>query len=497
MGECEKQGTSSIAFPAIGTGNLKFPAATTAHIMVDEICDYLQKNKCKFLHNIYIMIYKDTAMCRAFSDELEKRKRMELVPMKKKRRLWFSRGQQATPLGVPPQPEYKTESVAKLGSSHSLEFENGLTMEIVKGDITLEKTDVIVNTTSQSLSLDAGVSLALVKRAGKVLQDACTAVDPLKKKGLNEGKVVETEAGNLNCKCVFHIRFQRHNFVKVVSSCIERARELKYTSIAFPAIGTGREKYPADAAAENMIKGIKQCSVSSQLHVRVVLFDEQVYSKFVQVLETKLTQPATAEVQTSSTSQFDAAYESETLTEYDTMTAEFEIRIFGETKEKVKAAEKCLCELIDKNFKREEVNDKIISLLTERQIRALEMEALTMQLMFQIYRGSNTIELEGNVNRIREIQLKIKDALSKVEKAENLMRSVQWKRQDSTGETSYELLWNFEIEENKEKTRHTFLDDVSGEHFTIDYKNRQEIDHALGDRTRPVKRVLMGKCKSL
>ena len=72
MKECDVRGASTIVFPAIGTGNLGFPAATAAHIMVDEVCNYLEKNKCKALSMVYFIIFlKD--MYHTFCGELEKR----------------------------------------------------------------------------------------------------------------------------------------------------------------------------------------------------------------------------------------------------------------------------------------------------------------------------------------------------------------------------------------------------------------------------------------
>ena len=73
MKECDRRGASTIVFPAIGTGNLGFPITTAAHIMVDEVCNYLQRNKCKSLSMVYFIIFMEN-MYRTFCDELETRK---------------------------------------------------------------------------------------------------------------------------------------------------------------------------------------------------------------------------------------------------------------------------------------------------------------------------------------------------------------------------------------------------------------------------------------
>ena len=496
MSECETRKASTIVFPAIGTGNLRFPVATSAHVMVDELCNYLQQHKCESLSNVYIMIYKDSAMLRAFSDELEKRKQSELVPMKKKRR-WLSRGRRTVPPDITAAP---TESrpvggATKLTSSHSLDFGNGVTMEILKGDITQESTDAIVNTTNEGMVLDSGVSLALGRKAGTDLQEACNALNPADKQGLRDGKVIETKSGNLQCKHVFHVMFRKDTFVKVVTACIEKARELKHKSISFPAIGTGQERYPADASARDMITGMKQCKTGSQVHVRIVLFQEEVYSKFVQVLASPLplsASPFSPVVGSAcSVKALPPTYET---TEVGPSTVNHEIVIFGETQQRVSEAEKSLRDFISKQFKTDKIVDKRIGLLRDGQVKTFKSEASNMQLIFRIDPKTNTIELEGIINSVYEMKMKVKDALSKVEKAEILVKTVQWKRQDSTTGTSYDPLLNLEIEENSKKSSHTVKDDVSDEHFTIDFTKMQETDHTLRGKTRKIIRVTVGKC---
>ena len=115
-------------------------------------------------------------------------------------------------------------------------------------------------------------------------EDACKRVKANKKRGLREGKVISTTAGHLRCKCVLHIMFQKH---EVVSGCIEKAHKHHYNSVAFPAIGTGTENFPVDEAAKGMIKGLQQCKPPPfQMHVRIVLLEE-VYRKFIAVLESQ------------------------------------------------------------------------------------------------------------------------------------------------------------------------------------------------------------------
>ena len=174
---------------------------------------------------------------------------------------------------------HRTAAVTKHGD-HTFELGNNITVHICKGDITSEKTHVIVNTTNRQMRLDgSAVGRALLNKAGKDLQNAC---DEVIKTGRNltEGKVIDTRPGKLKCKRVFHIVFDRQAFVAVIIACIKKVIELKFISIAFPGIGTGAEGVPPAYAARDMIKGLEKCNSPYEINVRIVLFDDAVCSAF-------------------------------------------------------------------------------------------------------------------------------------------------------------------------------------------------------------------------
>ena len=59
-------------------------------------------------------------------------------------------------------------------------------------------------------------------------------------------------------------------------ACLDRANASGYSSIAFPALGTGYHKFPVDAAAESMVASIvkffSQRSQQTIKDVRIVLY---------------------------------------------------------------------------------------------------------------------------------------------------------------------------------------------------------------------------------
>lgn len=520
MKECDKRGASTIVFPAIGTGNLGFPVITAAHIMVDEVCNYLEKNQCKSLSMVYFIIFMEN-MYRTFCDELQKRKQgtgsghqiqakkvTKVTKGNKKKKK--TRGQRQESADTQPQSRYRGQrlphiSEERAGQSDQQSFDLGnlISVQIVKGDITSEKTDVIVNTTNRDMNLDGGVGRALSLKAGPELQKACNEVKSKKKKALNEGKVVDTKAGNLHCKRIFHIVFKKHYFVEVVQSCIEKAHNLHYSSVAFPAIGTGTEGYAPEAAAKDMIKGLQQCKPPYDMHVRIVLIDDKVYRVFKTAAdECRMSWLQRAGRAVGSLIWGQRVQEEEVGEEVNDPNGEtvnVELRIFGETEERVKSAENSVCSLINKQFITDEIEDDRISLLKRSQENSLQHAARHLQLTFHIDRNLNSIELKGSKESIAEMKVKVVEVLSKAEKetsrksqAETTMKTVQWKRQDSN-DTEYEPLTNLEIEEAYHAGRPSYTFKESNEHFTIHFDKLEEVDHILGDHKCKVRRITVGK----
>ncbi|XP_052794381.1 protein mono-ADP-ribosyltransferase PARP15-like isoform X1 [Mya arenaria] len=125
-----------------------------------------------------------------------------------------------------------------------------ITVSVVKADITElnEQVDVIVNTTAPNLDLTQGAaSRALLTKGGRSIQ---TEVNLKKGPGkLAEGSIVVTSGGNLDCKEIYHTTLQRrrhgrgHIIKTLVTKCLNAAETSAYTSIAFPALGTGNLGY--------------------------------------------------------------------------------------------------------------------------------------------------------------------------------------------------------------------------------------------------------------
>jgi O-acetyl-ADP-ribose deacetylase len=128
-------------------------------------------------------------------------------------------------------------------------------IELHQGDITLEKTDAIVNAANSSLMGGGGVDGAIHRRGGPGIMDETDRKYP---EGCPTGSAVISTAGNLNAKYVIHAvgpvwRGGERGEAELLAGAYRRSLELavehKCRSIAFPAISTGVYGYPMDLAA--------------------------------------------------------------------------------------------------------------------------------------------------------------------------------------------------------------------------------------------------------
>ncbi|WP_455143028.1 O-acetyl-ADP-ribose deacetylase [Candidatus Hodarchaeum mangrovi] len=171
----------------------------------------------------------------------------------------------------------------KLGSS---------IIKLVKGDITKEETDVIVNAANPSLRGGGGVDGAIHHAGGQQILKECIAKYP---SGCNPGEARITSGGLLKTKWVIHTpgpiwkggnRGESTILRNSYKNSLLLAEEYSVSSIAFPSISTGIYGYPIEYAAEVAIKTVLE--VLSQTNIKrihFVLFSDSDYYIYKQKLE--------------------------------------------------------------------------------------------------------------------------------------------------------------------------------------------------------------------
>jgi len=171
------------------------------------------------------------------------------------------------------------------------------TLELVRGDITQERVDAIVNAANSRLAGGGGVDGAIHRAGGPAIMEECRRIG-----GCPTGQVVATTAGRLHAKRVLHAvgpiwRGGNHNEPAQLASCYREALALAnregLTSIAFPSISTGVYGYPIEQAAQVALKTVAESLTAHALppdttktvrHVRFVLFDDHTFNAYTAVL---------------------------------------------------------------------------------------------------------------------------------------------------------------------------------------------------------------------
>lgn len=159
---------------------------------------------------------------------------------------------------------------------------------LVKGDITRQSADAIVNAANSSLLGGGGVDGAIHRGGGPEILAACRALRASHYgKGLATGKAVATTAGNLDARWVIHTvgpRFlPEEDRSALLASCYREslrvADDLGARTVAFPAVSAGIFGWPMRDAARIAVETVRATETAVE-EVRFVLFDDQAYEAF-------------------------------------------------------------------------------------------------------------------------------------------------------------------------------------------------------------------------
>jgi O-acetyl-ADP-ribose deacetylase (regulator of RNase III) len=167
-------------------------------------------------------------------------------------------------------------------------------IELVRGDITDQHSDAIVNAANGTLLGGGGVDGAIHRRGGETILDACRQLRRERyPEGLPVGEAVATTAGELPARWVIHTvgpiyRRERDPASLLAGchlACLRVADELGARTVAFPAISTGAYGYPAREAAAVALDAVRDADTNVD-EVRFVLLGRAAYRAFDEALET-------------------------------------------------------------------------------------------------------------------------------------------------------------------------------------------------------------------
>ena len=167
-------------------------------------------------------------------------------------------------------------------------------IKILKGDITKENVDAIVNAANSSLLGGGGVDGAIHRAGGNKILEECK--DIVSKIGsLKTGEAVITSGGNLKVKYVIHTvgpiwhggdSNEENLLSNAYKNSLKLAAEKNIKTIAFPNISTGVYRYPKDEAAKIAYNSAKESLIKYENieEVRFVCFDDYNYKLYQDLL---------------------------------------------------------------------------------------------------------------------------------------------------------------------------------------------------------------------
>lgn len=165
---------------------------------------------------------------------------------------------------------------------------SGLTL--VKGDITDQETDAIVNAANEWLIPGGGVDGAIHRKGGPCIKEETDLIG-----GCKPGNAVISNAGNLKARYVIHAVGPMYDGGKtgepqLLKSAYRESLKLAdangLKSISFPSLSTGAFGYPLEEAVPIALETvIEYLNAGTGIgEVRFVLFDDRTYDAYEKTL---------------------------------------------------------------------------------------------------------------------------------------------------------------------------------------------------------------------
>ena len=165
---------------------------------------------------------------------------------------------------------------------------------VVRGDLTRQPVEAIVNAANSSLQHGGGVAQAIVRTGGRVIQEESDAW--IRDHGpVGRGQAAVTTGGMLIASHVIHVvgpiwREGQDNAEMLrdaVFAALDAASEHDLTSIAFPAISAGIFGYPPAEATSVIVHAVVnwvRSTPNELVEIRLVGFNEEISDDFAAAL---------------------------------------------------------------------------------------------------------------------------------------------------------------------------------------------------------------------
>uniref|UniRef100_A0A8C7ZG84 Poly [ADP-ribose] polymerase n=1 Tax=Oryzias sinensis TaxID=183150 RepID=A0A8C7ZG84_9TELE len=452
--KAENGNLTSISIPAIGTGNLGFPKTLVASLMLDKIVEFCSQAQPKHLKRVEIVIFAgDAPTIQEFTKEFMRK---------------FPNASVGTDIKSSSQTTGPFSKVTTSSTGMHETTMGNVTIQVVTGDITKETTDVIVNSSDEKFTLKSGVSKAILDAAGQAVEQECQTCGAQPNSGM-----ILTQPGNLKCKKILHLTGQTDpvKVQKVVKDALEMCAKQSFTSVSFPAIGTGQGNVQAGKVADAMLDAVidvlSQNPSSTLKTVRIIIFQQQMLKDFYNSMQQREAgeQQEKAKVPSSIGQRLkslllrlnEGGKKEDDISIVPVKPDPACFHICGGTQSKVNAAKKWITDLISNEQTTIPITDNAILDLTKADCQHINGMQKKMGVTIQMENKNSQTSLivEGLSRDVIKALREIDDILKKVKSKQELDKLVEltgavadWQYQLQGKQfQSFDPMTNYELEQ--------------------------------------------------
>lgn len=159
---------------------------------------------------------------------------------------------------------------------------------VVRGDITTQDVDAVVNAANRAMRGGAGVDGAIHRAGGPAVLEDCRRRFP---RGLATGEAGWTTGGDLPARWVIHVvgpnatrgETDRGLLVSCYANALAVADELGARTVAFPLVSAGAYGWPLDDAVRAAVDTLRT-TPTSVTEARIVAFGDAAYDAVLAAL---------------------------------------------------------------------------------------------------------------------------------------------------------------------------------------------------------------------
>lgn len=460
--EADRKQMPSIAFTAIGTGNLLFPPGQVAEIYFDEVTRYSQKHPETSLIDVRFVLH-DNSTLHAFQAVERRRHNNESSSVRKDAEEFRN---QRDENGASSNGSSASSPVKILAPDHLETTVGSICFQVQYGNITEESTDAIAIISNQLLDLsNSGSGAAILRSGGDSIKNECSKLAPQ-----NPGSIVVTAAGNLKARFLFHIvppvSLDFNNLKAVLVKCLHEAEKKGISSISFPAVGTGNLGLSAKSSVSAMLGAILEVSKEKPKLLKLVkmtIFQKSLIKDIRLAMEeasnvNPLQDPPRSRnvvgkgLKSVAGDLGTGGNEASTNSSPNAQIFDdkrVDLIIFAGSKSELNKTKKAVSKMMREKCKLQQIENEVVKRMTEEDMKKIHDLELRYSVEIVVKKPSGRIAVEGLSDDLRQVTtefIKMFQEIDERSHAEMVSKNIQWKYRAEGKLEEYDGHLNAQIE---------------------------------------------------